>query len=535
MDALLTYLKHNKWFVISFALVLLGGIFLRTYEFHDWLRFSGDQARDATIIRTAVEEGGSLPLLGPLAGGTKFFLGPMYYYFSFVSAKLFGVSPDRLAYPTLFLSILLIPGFFLFLREYFKRKTALMLTALLGASYLFVNASRFSSNQNLVPFFVLLYLWGLLKILNDPRRFQPGWAIMLGIGMGVGVQMHTLILAVMPIVALLAFLFLLKRKASGAWKSFAVVLILTFVLNTGQIVSEFQTDFQNTAAFLDGAGRETDNSLIENLLSITACHAEANVHAVASLYDDNDCEEVLDFSQERWEQAGALPLGIASLVFSLLGYSLLITAFRHETSPERKNFLGLVIVYSVVGLVILVSVATFVHTVYFLFLFFVPFVLLGILWETLEKRIDPMWGERVIVGTFLLLLACSLGRDLTKAANYSRGLEDNDDNSTLGQIEAMSEYVLANIPAGTDHVYFSGGKDLSKRFFKPIKYFANRQGIEMTSVTTVSRSGLVSGTPLFFISDDPNKLDKNTGDILSGHEVLSKEKFFNQAIFNLEN
>ncbi len=75
MDTFRNHFKKNKGVIISLALILLAGVFLRTYAFHDWLRFSGDQARDAAIIRAAIEHEAPLPLLGPLAGGTNFFIG----------------------------------------------------------------------------------------------------------------------------------------------------------------------------------------------------------------------------------------------------------------------------------------------------------------------------------------------------------------------------------------------------------------------------------------------------------------------------
>ena len=35
--------------------IILVGIFLRTYNFHDWLDFGSDQAKDAAIVSAVVE------------------------------------------------------------------------------------------------------------------------------------------------------------------------------------------------------------------------------------------------------------------------------------------------------------------------------------------------------------------------------------------------------------------------------------------------------------------------------------------------
>lgn len=534
MEAISTYVRENRGLVFGLFLVLLVGIVLRVYEFHDWLRFSGDQARDAAIIGNAVEKGEALPLLGPAAGGTEFFLGPLHYYLSLVPASFFGSAPDTIAYPSLLLSILTIPLLFFFLREYFGKYVALSLTALSAVSYIMVNAGRFSSNQNLVPFFVLLFLYGLLRIINDPKRFHPGWSVLVGIGLGAGIQTHTFCLVVMPLVALIAFLFLIKKRAVGLWRSFAIVVIITLGLNVTQIVFEWQTDFQNTAAFFQGAERDSDSGPAENFLSLLACQVEANAHFIASLYDDNDCKDSLDFSEERWEKASAWLLAFASLSFSLFGYVFLARRFRQEGKPERKHFLGLIIVFHALTFLFMVSVARYVHVVYFLVIFFVPFVLLGILLEVLEGK----WGEngkRVGFALLALFLLCSFGRDLIMAKNYAQGLQDNEDNSTLAQVENMSEYILTRVPEGTHTIYFSGGRDLNKRFSEPIEYFINRAGLEMESVTTVSEASLEPEIPLFFITDDPEKIRQPIGGSVSGHEILAKKEFFNQTILVLQN
>src|SRR4030042_4003685 len=114
--------KKNKREIITIAIILGLGIFLRTYHFSDWLRFNADQSRDAALIKNIVEGKVNTPLLGPKAGGTEFRLGPAFYYFQFASAKVFGEEPEKLAYPDLLFSILSILLFFLLARIFFGSK-----------------------------------------------------------------------------------------------------------------------------------------------------------------------------------------------------------------------------------------------------------------------------------------------------------------------------------------------------------------------------------------------------------------------------
>ena len=77
----------KKTSLILATIVLLGFIF-RAYNFSEWLRFNMDQSRDVILIEKMISEN-TLPELGPSAGGTFFKLGPAFYYFQLISAKIF--------------------------------------------------------------------------------------------------------------------------------------------------------------------------------------------------------------------------------------------------------------------------------------------------------------------------------------------------------------------------------------------------------------------------------------------------------------
>ena len=78
------------------ALFLSIGIFLRTYNFYDWLKFSNDQARDAFISSQAADKEIAWPLVGPYMSYSgdgdhveenSFHLGPIYYFFKLYQLK----------------------------------------------------------------------------------------------------------------------------------------------------------------------------------------------------------------------------------------------------------------------------------------------------------------------------------------------------------------------------------------------------------------------------------------------------------------
>ena len=173
-------LREPKWVVVSLLLIIMAGTFLRVYQYHDFLRFNADQSRDATLVRDYLAGKEELPLLGPKAGGTSFRVGPAFYYFQIASAKIFGSHPDTVAYPDLLFSLLALPLLFFFLRKYFDSKTALLLVALFAVSLYAIKYSRFAWNPNSLPFWSMLFLYGLHEIMVERERIWKWWAVLTG-------------------------------------------------------------------------------------------------------------------------------------------------------------------------------------------------------------------------------------------------------------------------------------------------------------------------------------------------------------------
>jgi 4-amino-4-deoxy-L-arabinose transferase-like glycosyltransferase len=530
MNPIMAKLKKIPIYFWVLLAIFLVGVFLRGYHFHDWMRFSMDQSRDAGIISSALEGKAPLPSLGPDAGNTKFLLGPMYYDLSYLSAKVFGNTPDKMAYPSLVSGILAIPFLFFFLREYFDQKISLALTGVMSVSYFMIGASRFSSNPNLVPIFVVLFLWGLLKILNEPKKFHPGWSALVGFSLGMGVQMHTITLVVMPIVGLLALACFWKVGGKGMWKSLFIVIALALLLNTGQIASELHTNFQNTRNFFQGLNSKSGNNYGEGTSLIAACQIEANGYFLTSIGDDYSCGDIFKAPKGGWsaDQSYLLTL-VGYVLFSLAGYYFLIHNLIREKDVRRKNFLGLVLGFNLLTFLVLVGVSSIIHVEYYIVMFFVPFVMLGILMETAEKNFGQE-GKLATAAIILFLIGSSLAVDSAMASSYAQGLQNNSSNSTLSQNEAMADYILATVPPNTSHVYFAGQKNLIKRYYDPVVYLVREKGLDMSMARDIDK--LAPGEPLYYIA---NSGSYPVPGAIGIRQIISSRQFFNQTIYILKN
>jgi 4-amino-4-deoxy-L-arabinose transferase-like glycosyltransferase len=533
MKKIIEIIKKNKFWIL-FALVMLVAVFLRTYNFNDWLRFSHDQARDARIITDVLNNKAPLPLLGPKAGGTAFLLGPMYYYFSIISGKIFGNYPDKFAYPSLFFSILAIPLLFLVMREYFNRKISIGLMAIMSVAYFFVVRSRFSSNPNLVPFFLLFYLLALLRIMDEKNKNALLWSALAGIALGIGIQLHTMYLAIMPIVTVLVFANLLIRKIPGTWKKLLLLVVMALIMNAAQIYSETTSNWQNAKNFMAGFHEKStkNKSVINSMRWVSACQIQANFHMLTSLQDNDTCDTILKAPSKKFAKNIPFYLKlILDALFSLIGYLFLISAFRKEDDVRKKNFLGLMLLLNLIAFGIFIIVAKFLVISYFVIILPIPFVLLGLMLKSISER-RGYSGKFFAVSLVVACMVFGLTKDYQAARDYEKGMGNNSESTTLGDVESISRYLLYS-STGYDKLYLTGSKEIVGRFNSPLQYFIQESGKTMILSWQINNKIIEPGYPMFYIEN--NSKDIVPGRKMGGREVISGEKFFQQTVQIIKN
>jgi hypothetical protein len=187
-------------------------------------------------------------------------------------------------------------------------------------------------------------------------------------------------------------------------------------------------------------------------------------------------------------------------------------------------------------------VAEMMQTEYFIILFFVPFVFLGLLFEEIRmSKFNKVIYKAPLVLS-IILIAFALVKDYKAAAQYANGTENNSRNSTLGEIESMSKFIISNSGDST-RVYFSGEKNLYSRYYKPLTYFVERS-VDVTLLDSSLKWIYVvgdrekikpsAGIPIFYIQDNTTK--KSTpGEITKNHEIIRGQKFSSQTILILNN
>ena len=361
-------LKNKVFWILIVAIAV--GVFVRAWHFEDWMHYQLDQARDYRIIHAAVEYGpGELPLQGPRAAGSFLRLGPLLYYLEYASALVFGDTPAGSIAVILILNILTIPLFYIFARRFFDQKLSVGLSSILAASLFMVIYSRFGWNPTLLPFFMILLSYTLLRATEEKNKKSSWWLVSSGGVLAFVMNMHFIAFVAAPIIAV-AYLIWTRPKIAFKYWIFATVVFI--ILNTPLIINDIKTGGDNTTELISvvldrGGDDENSHSIVEKIVRNTNLHAQyywliLTGDQLASLPDikgndikcDHDCRN-------------GMVQGVISLIMIILGVLSWIMLYRSEKKKRKKDFLKLVAVWGIIVFAVYTILAYDIAPRFFLF------------------------------------------------------------------------------------------------------------------------------------------------------------------------
>ena len=489
----------NKKVLLILAFIMLMGIFLRAYRFQEFQRFDEDHVRDAQVI-AQMDVDRNFIIMGPIAKYTSYHLGPMYYYFEYITFKLFGDAPGNLAYPSLLFSILSIPLLYVVLKKYFSQNITLTLTAIYSVSFNSIEYARFEWNCNLIPFFALAFIYLVLKMLAEKER--PRWwgVLLTGIVIGIGVQLHTMITFLFfPIIALY-FIMMIKKKYPF-WKSFLVITLSAVFLNTPAIIWDSQHSWINTQSFMQALIEENvfTKDFPYYLASDLKCYAQGNTYVLSAFNQTSSCEI---FNKQSQDSNGFY---VANLVLTLLFFSggivLLVVALRREESAEKKSFLQLGALYFVLTIIIFLPMVYSFDKRYFIVAFFSPYLFLGLWMKFIMEKLRVV-GVMIVVLIFSSLVWSNYSLvNRTFISNPDQFREENEycginllvtDEISKKIMKLAKEHQSQNIYISTP-LYMRGYRCV-------IEYFVHKNSdITTNSLTKSERNQLEKDAILFFV------------------------------------
>ncbi|MEA1925874.1 MAG: hypothetical protein U9M90_01330 [Patescibacteria group bacterium] len=391
------HLQRN-WSVYVLCVIILAAFFIRSVNFHDWLYFKADQARDAAHSRSVLNNGpGELPLLGPKAGGTKLHLGPVYYYFQYFSALIFqSAQPHIFALPDLFFSILAIPLFYYFLRQFFSKEISLLTITTFSFSYIITQYSRFGWNPNLVPFWGLLFVLSVYKVGTISNKKTAGyWLLSAAIAYSVVSQLHFIALAGFPLVAVIFWLFWRPRKIP--WKFWVGAVLIVLIIYAPVIISDVKNKGNNLEQFHYAIKHKPqERSVLDSARKTTELYGKFYAVIVTSLNDNE------------------LPIISSIGIFFVLASFIVMTLLVFGKLPWFKSakydpFLTIILIWFVSFSIIYFQLAFSLNRNRYWFpTIFIPYIFLSMFYAALWKIKYKKIGITLVLTITLLLLILNL-------------------------------------------------------------------------------------------------------------------------------
>ncbi len=202
-------MKSKYILLIVIGLILAYSSFLRLDNIRNYQVFLGDQGRDVLTVLRMVK--GDLVFIGPTASVGGFFLGPFYYYL--MTPALIASNFDPVG-PAVMVALLSIAATYLcyyFAKNYISTSAGIIAALIFAVSRLVVEYSRSSWNPNVLPFFSLLLVIALAKIIDTRTKRKQWWFVTIGACLGIIIQLHYQAI-VMHVFAVGVYLFYLWRE-----------------------------------------------------------------------------------------------------------------------------------------------------------------------------------------------------------------------------------------------------------------------------------------------------------------------------------
>lgn len=402
--------KQLSW-ILLIAIVAFG-FFLRAYHFSPWLHFELDQARDARVVDHALNGGlGELTLLGPKAGGTFLRLAPGFYYLQYLSGLVFGGTPTGIALIVMLLSVASVPIFYLFIRRYFSVTLALSLTLLLAVSAFFVMYGRFAWNPNILPFFLILGLYALLRAVDAVEEHAERWFLVAVASLTLATHAHFLAFLAIPVIV---GVFLLIKRPRFAFRSWLGAIMIVGILYLPMVLNEIETKGSNMKEFFAAVSEKStkeDHSLAEKFLRDTSEHALGAL-LVTSGFEGGTFPKIsfrpgkpLWVCDDRCDQGKWY--GVMSLLLLGMSVLLLMIFWWREREGRKKDFLLLCGIWFAVTFTLFLPLSYGFAPRFFLLSGMLFIILLGLPLLGLKKMLGNGKVGGIVAVVIVLLLVFS--------------------------------------------------------------------------------------------------------------------------------
>ena len=383
LDNLRKWIKQNKVEFFVLLVILLLAAFLRLYKIGDYMTFLGDEGRDVIIVRRFLVNG-DIFLIGPGTSIGNMYLGPLYYYMMAPALWIGNYSPIAPAAQIALLGIFTVWFVWFVAREWFGKNAGLIAAFLYSIAPVVIIYSRSSWNPNIMPFFALLCIFSIWRVITSKKLF---WLPILGISFASALQSHYLGLLLAPTLGIFwlygAYLFKKDKRLKKYLLFSFFALVLFCLMMSPLVIFDSRHGWRNFDAL--------KKFLTERQTTVSA-------------KPWNALPELWPLSQKITTRVVAGRNEMLGSWTALAAAAGLLLVLRNIKKINRKNLLAYLLVLSWLGFAF-IGLGLYkqeVYDHYYGFIFAAPFIFIGGVAANLisKGKIRGWW----IVGTFLVFL-----------------------------------------------------------------------------------------------------------------------------------
>ena len=393
LKKLVFFVKENKIEFLLILVILATAFFLRLYRISEYMTFLGDEGRDVLVVKKLITQG-DLIFIGPTTSIGNMYLGPLYYYLMAPFLLIWRLSPIGPAVMVALLGVISVFLVYLVGKIFFSSAVGIFASTLYAISPAIIIESRSSWNPSPMPFFALLLILSLYKLVKTKK---PVWLLLTGGALAFALQMHYLGILLTPVIIIFWFWYLviIRHTPSATRNLFRWSLVsafLFFVLMSPLLIFDLNPahHFLNFAAFkkffLESAATEKRLAMV-NLNPINA------FPRVIPLYTS---------FFERFITAKNALFGNVATILATLG--LFIAGFLNYKNRLSNSSLFILAIWVLIGILglSLYQLAVFNH--YFGFVNPAAFLMVGIFLWLLWQRSIFFKIFSVVIFIFLIFL-----------------------------------------------------------------------------------------------------------------------------------
>lgn len=240
MKLLFSYIKKQPHLLIL-GLILLIGLFFRTYKIVDRFEFSHDADLYSWIVKDIVIDH-HLRLIGQLTSAPGIFIGPFFYYLLVPFFLLTKMDPVGVLIPITLLGILTIISYYFVLSKLFNKQTGLIAAFLYAILTATVNSDRWVVPTVTTSIWAIWYFYTIVNIARGKLFVLPILGILIGLVWDIHIALIPTLLAI-PVAIFVS-------KKIPTLKHLLSFFIPLVIISTPLVFFELRHNFQQTTGLI---------------------------------------------------------------------------------------------------------------------------------------------------------------------------------------------------------------------------------------------------------------------------------------------